>query len=144
MAENADVFAQLPSHLHAALVREYIAGAVSASLSPQDIDVLASPWLDSSGQTAFYQQIASLKSADTRPVAGILATTRCPSHIGWGRDDPWIPVQQTYELQSKLAGDPEVVVLDGVGHLSPYEDPPGVTAALREWLTRSRQSPGGS
>jgi pimeloyl-ACP methyl ester carboxylesterase len=32
--------------------------------------------------------------------------------------------------------DAELVVLDGVGHLSALEDPARVAAALREWLTR--------
>ncbi|HIY67297.1 MAG TPA: alpha/beta hydrolase [Candidatus Agrococcus pullicola] len=141
VAENADVFAQLPANLHAALVKEYIVGAAARNLSARDIDALASPWLDSTGQLAFYQQIAALSAADTRPVAEALADTRCPTRIGWGRDDPWIPLRQAYELQSRLPGSPDVVVLEGVGHLSPYEDRSAVAAALREWFARFPQSP---
>lgn len=134
VAENADVFAQLPANLHSALVKEYIVGAVSRNLSAQDIEALASPWLGSTGQVAFYQQITALSAADTRPVAEALADTRCPTRIGWGRDDPWIPLRQAYELQSRLPGTPDVVALEGVGHLSPYEDSSAVAAALREWF----------
>ena len=142
VAENADVFAQLPTNLHSALVKEYIAGAFSHNPSAQEIDVLADPWLDPVGQAAFYQQIAALSAADTRPVVERLESTRCPARIGWGRDDPWVPLRQAYDLQSRLPGTPTVAVLDGVGHLSPCEAPSGVAAALHEWLTRSPQSPG--
>ena len=134
VTENADVFTQLPTNLHSALVTEYIAGAVSNNLSAQEIALLADPWLDPVGQAAFYQQIAALSAADTRPVAERLGSTRCPTRIGWGRDDPWIPLRQAYELRSRLPGTPDVVVFDGVEHLSPCEAPSAVAAALREWL----------
>ncbi|WP_221583262.1 alpha/beta fold hydrolase [Microbacterium sp. G2-8] len=141
VAENANVFAQLPANLHAALVKEYIAGAASRALSAQDLDVLAAPWLDPVGQTAFFQQIASLSVADTRPAAERLGFMRCPTRIGWGRDDPWIPVPQAHELQSRLPGNSDLVLIDGVGHLAPLEDPSAVATAVRNWLTRSSDTP---
>lgn len=141
VADNAEVFAQLPQDLHSALVKAYIAGAVMQNMSTCDIDRLACPWLDADGQLAFYLQIASLSAADTRPVAEKLGSTRCPTRIGWGSKDPWIPLGQAYQLQSRLPGDPCVEVLQGVGHLTPYEDPSGVSNALREWLARSSQGP---
>lgn len=136
VARSADVFTQLPASLHAALVKEYIAGAVSQHVSRREIEALASPWLDPAGQAAFYRQIAALSAADTRPVAERLGSVRCPTRIGWGNEDPWLPLQQAYELQSRLPGDPHVVVLEGVGHLAPYEDPAAVSGALRQWLAR--------
>lgn len=102
VADHAGVFAQLPADLHTALVKEYIAGAGPRHLSAQAVDALASGWLGPVGQVAFYEQIASLRAADTRPAAQRLAATRCPTRIGWGRDDPWIPLRQAYELQSQL------------------------------------------
>lgn len=140
VAENADVFAQLPANLHAALVKEYIAGALQQSPSSRSIEALAAPWLGPLEQAAFYRQIAALDPADTKDVAGQLGATRCPTRIGWGRDDPWIPVRQAYELQAKLPGHPDVVVLDGVGHLAPWEHPSAVAAALRSWLDQSDEN----
>ncbi|MGO2658225.1 alpha/beta fold hydrolase [Mycetocola reblochoni] len=136
VAEHADVFTRLPSALHRALLREYIAGAVPGGLPAADADTLAAPWLGGAGQRAFYAQIASLSPDDTRPVAESLGRVRCPTRIGWGRDDPWIPLGQAYELQSLLPRRPEVVVLDGVGHLSPWEAPSAVSAAVRAWVDR--------
>jgi len=136
VAEHADTFAQLPSRLHGALVREYIRGALVSPLSDRHIDDLAGPWLDKVGQSAFYRQIAAVSPDDTRDVAAALGEVRCPVRIGWGADDPWIPVDQAYELQHRLPGSPSVIALEGVGHLAPWEGGGAVTAAVRQWLQR--------
>jgi pimeloyl-ACP methyl ester carboxylesterase len=132
--DNADVFAQLPPNLHSALVKEYIAGAVHHRLPTQDVDQLAQPWLDDTGRPAFYRQIAALSPTDTHPIVERLGLTRCPTRIGWGSDDPWIPLRQAYEIQSRLPGHPTVIELDGVAHLAPVENPKAVVAALEEWI----------
>lgn len=137
VADNADVFSQLPANLHTALVTEYISGATATDSSGVDVDALASIWTDAAGQHAFYRQIASLSATDTRSVVRSLGDVRCPVRIGWGAEDPWIPVGQAHELQAALPGRPDVIVLDGVGHLAPCEAPFDVVAALREWLDRA-------
>lgn len=137
VAKHAHVFERLPPALHAALVNEYIASAVDHRLPAPDIDVLAAPWLDRDGQSAFYRQIAALDPVDTRPIASRLHAVRCPTRIGWGALDPWIPVAQAYELQDVLPGEPSVVELDGVGHLAPIEASASVHRAIREWLERA-------
>lgn len=134
VAQNTDVFTQLPPSLHAALVAEYIA---VQRLAQADVDALVRPWASATGQGAFYRQIAARDPADTRPISDRLAEVRSATRIGWGFADPWIPVAQAVELQSRLPGLPDVIVRDGVGHLATLEDPDGVTAALREWLARA-------
>ncbi|MFJ3958481.1 alpha/beta fold hydrolase [Arthrobacter sp. NPDC090010] len=134
VSDNTEVFAQLPPALHAALLKEYIAGSSRGLLSARDIDVLARPWLDGAGQAAFYRQIAALETADTRPIVARLGEVRCRTRIGWGSADPWIPCAQAYELQARLPGPAEVVELAGIGHLAPVECPSGVITAIRTWL----------
>ncbi|WP_309147105.1 alpha/beta hydrolase, partial [Curtobacterium sp. MCLR17_034] len=136
VAEHRDVFDRLPGDLHAALVRQYIDGASARGFSPADLEALARPWAGPEGQVAFSLQIAALTPDDTRVVAELLGSVRCRTRIGWGRQDPWIPLHQAYDLQTALPGHPEVVVLDDVGHLAPWEDPVAVTAALRQWVHR--------
>lgn len=143
VAEHPSVFPDLPPALHAALVKEYIAGAVRHQLTAAGIDALAQPWLDATGQPAFYRQIAALRPDDTRPVAERLGLVRCAVRIGWGAQDPWIPVEQAYELQALLPGVPSVIELNEVGHLAPVEDHSGVSVALCEWLAPSRISQSG-
>ncbi|KUN58186.1 alpha/beta fold hydrolase [Streptomyces griseorubiginosus] len=137
VADHADVFAELPAPLHTALVKEYIAGAARHQLTTGWVDTLSQPWLGASGQPAFYRQIAALRPEHTRPVAERLQEVGCPVAIGWGEQDPWIPVDQAVELQDRLPGSPRVTVLGDVGHLAPVETPSRVSRALSDWLAQS-------
>ena len=136
VADNAEVFTALPLNLHAALVREYIAGAANHGLDADWISELSAPWLTDAGRAAFYRQIASLRPEDTRPVVELLGEVRCRTAIGWGEHDPWIPVEQASRLAESVPNSPPVRILDKAGHLAPIEAPEQVLAALNEWLGR--------
>jgi pimeloyl-ACP methyl ester carboxylesterase len=137
VADHADVFAELPAALHAALVGEYIAGAARHRLTAGRVDALSRPWLGTSGQPAFYRQIAALRPEHTRPVAERLRQVSCGVTIGWGAQDPWIPAEQAARLRTLLPGSPPVIMLDEVGHLAPLEAPSLVHRALDDWLAQS-------
>lgn len=134
---NEEVFSQLPAALHAALVREYIAGAARRPLTGEWLDVLAAPWLGADGQNAFYRQIGQLRPEHTVPVSESLGRVRCPVRIGWGEDDPWIPVGQASQLRRLIPGEPPVTVLKDAGHLTPVEQPAEVNRTLQGWLGRN-------
>ncbi|MBY6437948.1 alpha/beta fold hydrolase [Rhodococcoides kroppenstedtii] len=133
--DHVDVFSALPERLHGALVREYIAGA-GPRLTAESIERLAAPWLGDAGRLAFYRQIGALRPEHTRPVVARLADTRCPASVGWGEDDPWIPVAQAHRLADALPGDPPVITLPGVGHLAPVEASEQVADAVLAHLRR--------
>lgn len=145
VAENEGVFAALPPRLHRALVREYIAGAAATtadgspssedrlSLSEEWIGALAAPWCTDAGQAAFYRQVAALRPEHTAPIVDRLGEVRCPVRIGWGEDDPWIPVEQANQL-ARLLPDSSGTHFPGVGHLVPVEAPSATAAELSAWL----------
>jgi pimeloyl-ACP methyl ester carboxylesterase len=134
VADHEQVFSALPPARHAALVREYIAGAARHQLTPEWVDALAQPWLGTPGQPAFYRQVAQLRPAHTRPVSSQLSKVRCPVGVGWGKQDPWLPISQAFQLQQQLPGDPPLVELSNTGHLAPVENPAAVHRALHDWL----------
>ncbi|MGO1510206.1 MAG: alpha/beta fold hydrolase [Actinomycetaceae bacterium] len=134
VAEHEDVFGALPPDLHAALVREYVAGAGGHGLDPGLPALLAAPWTTTAGRPAFYRQIASLTPEDTRPIVARLGDVRVPTRIAWGEDDPWIPAAQAHELAGLLPGTPAVTLLPGIGHLAPLEAAHAVTSELRDWF----------
>ncbi|GHH66352.1 alpha/beta fold hydrolase [Promicromonospora soli] len=138
VAENESVFAAVPGPLHAALVKEYIAGAANHGLSAEAVGALAEPWLGEVGQAAFYRQIARLSPEHTKPIVSSLGEVRCPVRIGWATDDPWIPFEQAARLRAQLPGEPEVVAFPGRGHLVPLEDDAAVGQAVRQWLGTRR------
>lgn len=134
VAENSAVFTELPAPLHAALVKAYIAGAARNLLSDTWIDELSAPWMGTRGQSAFYRQIEALRPEHTRPIADNLQHTRCAVKIGWGEQDPWIPVTQAVELARLLPNQPSIVRLGEVGHLAPIEAPEIVNSAIEDWI----------
>lgn len=134
VAEHERAFAALPSHLHAALIREYIAGAAGSRLDSAWVDELARPWLSPAGQRAFYRQIVQLIPQDTRPVVDHLAEVRCPTRIGWGESDPWIPIGQAAELAAALPAPVDVIRFPTAGHLVPIEATGALSQDLLRWL----------
>ena len=83
------------------------------------------------GKAAFLrQQAAILGRPDSRP---LLPGLRLPVLVGAGEADVLTPP----ELASEIAGlipAARLVLLPGCGHLPPMEDPPAITALLRNWL----------
>lgn len=134
VADHGEVFAQLPAALHAALLGEYIAGAANHRLGSDELRRLTSPWTGERGQSAFYQQIGALHEEHTRPLARRLPEVNCPTAIGWGADDPWVPASQADRLQRLLPGNRPVTMLEAVGHLAPIEDPKRVHRTIEVWL----------
>lgn len=135
VAEHADVFAALPPALHEALVREYVRGAAATGLGEGVLDALVGPWTGGAEEReSFYRQIAALHPEDTRDLVDALDVVRTPVRIGWGAEDPWIPVDQARRLADALPGEPPVTVLPGVGHLVPLEAPESLSAAVGRWL----------
>lgn len=137
VADNEAVFAALPPPLHEALVHAYITGAGGPRLPEAWVDELARPWSTQDGQAAFYAQIGALSPADTEPIAASLGTVRCPVRIGWGEEDPWIPVEQAGRLAEALPAPVGVTRFPGVGHLAVLEAPEDFTEEVTTWLEAS-------
>lgn len=134
VAQHQEAFASLPRNLHAALVREYIAGASNGQLDARWIDELTSPWCTPDGQRDFYRQVAELSPTHTRPITERLGDVTCPVRIGWGICDPWIPVTQAAELAEYLPGNVGVFTIPEAGHLLPLEASELLTADISSWL----------
>lgn len=137
VADNEAVFAALPPPLHQALVHAYITGAGGPDFPQGWVDELTRPWSTQDGQAAFYAQIAALSPVDTEPIAERLGQVRCPVRIGWGEDDPWLPVEQAGRLAEALPGPVDVTRFPGVGHLAVLEAPEAFAAEVTAWLTIS-------
>lgn len=86
-----------------------------------------------SGPQVFTRQTAAIRArADRR---SDLPRVDCPTLVLCGREDAITPLDGHEELAAGIP-DAELVVLDDCGHLSSWEQPAGVTAALRRWLAR--------
>jgi pimeloyl-ACP methyl ester carboxylesterase len=131
--DHADVFTALPPHVHAGMLRAYIAGASHAGLAPDDLEALVAPWLDAEGQAAFYRQIAQADERYTDEVEPAYASVDLPTLVVWGADDTWIPVDRAHRLTRTIPG-ARLEVVDGAGHLVQLDRPVTLASILTSWL----------
>ena len=86
-----------------------------------------------SGPAVFERQVhAIIGRSDSRPD---LPGLDLPTLVLCGREDAITPLDGHEEIASAVPG-AALVVLDDCGHLSTWEQPSRVTAALQEWLAR--------
>lgn len=131
--QHADVFAQLPAAVHRGAVEAYIRGASHRGLRDDDLAMLVEPWTGELGQPAFYRQIAEADERFTDEVEHLYPTIDEPTHIIWGADDTWIPVDRAHRLQSMIPGS-SVAVIEGAGHLIQLDAPARLAVEISGWL----------
>jgi len=134
VGRHVAAFQGLPPHIHAAIVRAYIEGALVSDIAAEDVDALVAPWLTEDGASSFYRQFAQADEAYTAEVEPMFGDLRCPAKILWGEDDPWIPLARGKALHALMPG-AEFATLPGVGHLPQLEAPEAVTKAALAFLT---------
>jgi len=133
VGRNADVFAALPSPLHEALVRAYIAGAAHRPLSAEHADLLTRPWLGVAGQSAFYRQIAQADQRYTDEIEPRYPHLDLPVLVVWGEQDEWIPADRAHRLAAVIPG-ARLRLIPGAGHLIQLDAPEALTGTLQRWL----------
>lgn len=131
--DNVDVFAALPAAIHRGALEAYIRGAAHRELRADDLDMLMSPWLDETGQAAFYRQIAQADQKFTDDIEHLYPTLDIPTHIIWGREDTWIPVDRARRLHALIPG-ATLTEIAGAGHLIHLDAPGALTADIIQWL----------
>ncbi|MEE3853540.1 alpha/beta hydrolase [Gordonia sp. LSe1-13] len=131
--DNAEVFTQLPAAVHRGALEAYIAGAAHQRLRSDDLDMLVAPWLGREGQAAFYRQIAQADERFTDEIEPMYQQVRVPTHVIWGADDTWIPVDAGRRLHALIPSATMTEIPDA-GHLIQFDAPAALATALTRWL----------
>ncbi|MCS3843317.1 alpha/beta fold hydrolase [Microbacterium sp. AK031] len=131
--QHADVFARLPAAVHRGAVEAYIRGASHRGLRAEELEMLVAPWTGEAGQSAFYRQIAQADERYTDEVESLYPLIDHPTHVIWGADDTWIPVDRAHRLQSLIRGS-SLSVIDGAGHLIQLDAPTHLSVEITRWV----------
>jgi len=134
VGRHVDAFTGLPPHIHRAVVKAYIAGALINAIAPDDFDQLAAPWLTEEGRISFYRQFAQADERLTAEIEPSFGEIRCPVHILWGENDPWIPIARGQALAARIP-QASFESLNGIGHLPQLEAPERVQEAIVRFLS---------
>lgn len=129
VGRHVEAFTGLPPHIHEAVARAYIGGALVSPLAPEDVEALVAPWLSEEGRGSFYRQFAQADERYTAEVEDRFGALRCPTAILWGREDPWIPLDRGKALAERVQPR-SFIELPGLGHLPQLEDAPAVLQAV--------------
>ena len=128
VGRHVEAFTGLPPHIHEAVVRAYIQGAVTNPLTEDDFEELVTPWLSEAGKAAFYAQFSLADEIYTAEVEPKYGGIRCPVTVFWGDQDPWIPLERGMALAEAIGV--RLRPLAGLGHLPQLEDPVKVAIAV--------------
>lgn len=128
-----DAFNGLPLHIHEAIVRAYVKGALVSDMAQSDFEALVSPWLTDEGRGSFYRQFAQADERYTAEIEPMFGDVRCPVKILWGEEDPWIPLDRGRALHARMSG-AKFETMPGVGHLPQLEASDAVLRELVEFL----------
>lgn len=131
--DNQHTFTNLPSDLHEALLRRFIASASHKGIPSGTADELAEPWLDATGQAAFYRQIAHNNQSFTQEVEDRYGELNLPVLVGWGSEDTWLPPAFATRLAAAIPGS-HLRWFHDAGHLVQLDAPGEVIAALTDFL----------
>ncbi|MEM6467509.1 MAG: alpha/beta hydrolase [Pseudomonadota bacterium] len=139
MKRHRNAFSILPQHIHEAIVRAYIGGALARDLITEDIEALVAPWLSDAGRVSFYRQFAQADERFTAEIEPMFGSLRCPALILWGEEDPWIPLERGQALAAAMpkAG---FKTLPEAGHLPQLEVPEKVLETALSFFDRSSAS----
>ncbi|WP_324615163.1 alpha/beta fold hydrolase [Nesterenkonia sedimenti] len=138
--DHAEVFTQLPAAVHRGAVEAYIQTASHRGLTPAELEMLVSPWLEA-GQSAFYRQIAQADERYTQEVEDRLDAIYEPVHIIWGTEDTWIPADRARRLH-ELIPHSTLTEVDDAGHIIQLDAPNQLSADLTDWLSRTEHRAG--
>ncbi|KAJ4255975.1 hypothetical protein NW762_009049 [Fusarium torreyae] len=136
IANNPNLFEQLPDTAFEGILESYISDAAYYKLPQETMDTLKAPWLREGGKRGFIRELCQANSRSTEEVEGRYGEVgpSLPVKIIWGGDDKWLPVEVAHRLADALKAK-ETVVIDKAGHLIMLDQGARLGVELGVWLT---------
>jgi pimeloyl-ACP methyl ester carboxylesterase len=136
----ADLFSLLPFQFAEVLFADPAAGAalLTGGVDFDDMDALAEFYIANARRLGTAGKI--LFPIPNRRLAKRLYRVTAPAMLAWGTEDAYIPPSYASRWASLLPGSP-VVMVEGSGHMVPYEQPDRLAAAVVGFLDSRLLSP---
>lgn len=130
---GTEAFAALPDYLYRGLMQAYVRSAMARSVSDQELEPLLAPFTGSTGQPAFFRQIAQLDESYTDEIEPLLNRVTVPVQLVWGSEDTWLDIDFAERLAAALPH-ANLTFVDGAGHFIQADAPGAVTRILRAFF----------
>lgn len=142
VADNEDVFNQIPPHMFDGIVRSYIRDAAHRPLKKEDEDMLADPWVSGEGHPGQEGLVNVIKQASTRVSDDAekqyhkIRESGLPVRIIWGKEDKWVPCERAEKLKDLIGGKTEAVLVEEARHLIQLDQPERLMAEILTFLVK--------
>ncbi|WP_139822711.1 alpha/beta fold hydrolase [Tuberibacillus sp. Marseille-P3662] len=126
-------FQGIPEYIHESMVSTYVQGAKYKSMDKETLNGIINPWLGTTGQDAFYRQIAQADESYTDEIESFYNEIKKPVLIIWGEQDSWIPIERGNKLHNKM-NTSEFVSIPNAGHLVQEDQPTELVSYILKFL----------
>ena len=110
-----------------AMLLAYVRGASHHPLTSKTLSDIIEPWLDETGKSAFYRQVAQADQRFTDEIESLYASITRLVLILWGEQDEWIPIAKGRKLHRSMPSS-EFITIPNAGHLV-QEDAPAMVVS---------------
>jgi pimeloyl-ACP methyl ester carboxylesterase len=128
-----EAFQTVPEHIHRELVAAHMRTAIARKVTDDELDPYLRPWLGSTGQSAYYRQVAQFDEWHTREIEQRYAEIETPTLILWGSQDAWLDPRFGQQLAAQIPG-ARLKLIEDAGHFLQEDQPDAVTAALKTFF----------
>ena len=136
VAENEDVFNEIPPQMFDGIVRAYIRDAAHQPLKKEHEDMLAEPWVSGNEHPGQKGLVQVLKQASVRMSDDVegqyhkIGESGLQVRIIWGKEDKWVPCEKADKLRELIGGKSKVVLVEEAGHLIQLDQPERLMAEI--------------
>ncbi|GAB3798847.1 alpha/beta fold hydrolase [Virgibacillus kimchii] len=131
--EHETVFQEIPPYIHKAIISAYVRGAKYKFMDEETLEGIINPWLGTTGQSAFYRQIAQASQKYTDVIEPLYEEISNPVLIIWGEQDTWIPMEKGNELHNLMKYS-DFVTIRNAGHLVMEDQPAELLSRILRFL----------
>lgn len=137
MQRHEGAYRTMPSDVFAGLVAERMRTATHRPMPDEVADAYLAPWAGAAGQQRWIDQVAAVRSEDTREVVARLDRVTAPTLVLWGGQDTWLDAATGDRLAAAVPGARRETV-DSAGHFLPEDSPRDTADALLQFFRRHR------
>jgi pimeloyl-ACP methyl ester carboxylesterase len=131
-----EAFQTLPEHIHRQMIAAHIRTAIAREMSDAELQPYLRPWLGSTGQAAYYRQVAQFDERFTREIEPQYAEVGAPTLVLWGEQDGWLDPDVGRRLSEAIPG-ARLSLIPGAGHFLPEDRPARLASELMAFFTES-------
>jgi pimeloyl-ACP methyl ester carboxylesterase len=131
-----EAFQTVPEHIHHQMIATHIRTAIAREVTDAELEPYLRPWLGSTGQAAYYRQVAQFDERYTREIEPRYGEICTPTLVLWGENDNWLDRDFGRRLSESIPK-ARLSLVSNAGHFLPEDQPSTVASELTRFFNCS-------